>query len=127
VEVDWLKRAGRRPREQVRRRIGWGNIPEELRRVCEQLPYTKNAHDLTEEAAIGVAALLINDLEGGVLQTVLPIGSGGDYLVRVSGEHRFIQLEVSGLRVDETGSHSGSRLQQKTEQVLTQANVGSSR
>jgi hypothetical protein len=109
--------------EQVCRRIGWSN-QEGLRRVCEQFPYTKNAQDLTEEAAIGVAALLIHDLEGGVLQSVLQIGSGGDYLVRVSGEDSFIQLEVSGLRVGETGSTSASRLQQKTDQVLTHARVG---
>jgi hypothetical protein len=68
--------------------------------------------------------LLIHDLEEGVLQTVLPIGSGGDYLVRVSGKASFIQLEASGVRVDETGSASASRLQQRTEQVLTHARTG---
>jgi hypothetical protein len=86
VEVNWLRRLGRRSAERIRRRIGWSDVQEGVKRVCEQLPYTKNAQDLTEEAAIGVAALLIHDLEEGVLQTVLPIGSGGDYLVRVSGK-----------------------------------------
>jgi hypothetical protein len=124
VEVNWLRRPGRGPVERVRRRIGWSNEGEGLRRVCEELPITKNDQDLTEEAAVGVAALLIHDLEGGVLQKVLPIGSGGDYLLRVSGMDSFIQLEVSGLREDHTGSASASRLRQKTEQVLTQARVG---
>lgn len=123
IEVNWLRRPGHAPEKQVRRYIGW-NDQEELKKVCEQLPYTKNAQDITEAAAIGVAALLIHDLEGAVLQNVLPIGNGGDYLVRVCGEHSFIQLEVSGLRKDETGSDSRSRLRQKTDQVLTSVRVG---
>jgi hypothetical protein len=109
---------------QVLRRIGWGDIREGLGRVCEQLPYTKNAHELTEEAAVGIAALLIHDLEGGVLQNVLPIGNGGDYLVRVREASAPIQLEVSGVRMDETGSNSRSRLQEKSDQVLTCVRVG---
>jgi hypothetical protein len=124
VEVNWLRRPGRRSAEQVRRRIGWSDIQGGLGRICEQLPYTKNAHDITEEAAVGTAALLIYDLEGGVLQRVLQIGSGGDYLLEVSEINAPIQLEVSGLREDATGHPSRSRLHEKTEQVLTRARVG---
>lgn len=68
--------------------------------------------------------MLINELEGGVIQNVLPIGSGGDYLVRVSGEASFIPLEMSGLQVDATGSGSVSLLGAKTDQVLRNARVG---
>lgn len=124
VEVNWLRRLARGPPTQVRREVGWADVPQYSGALCEQLPLTINAHTLTEKAAIGIAALLIHDLEGGSLQTVLPIGSGGDYLVRVSGDSSFIQLEVSGLREDGTGSASSARLQQKTMQVLTRARVG---
>ncbi len=124
VKVNWLRRRGRGSAKDFLRRIGWGDIREGLVDVCEQLPLTKNANDLTEEAAIGIAALLIHDLEGGVLQGVLRIGSGGDYSVRVSEARAPIQLEMSGLREDATGHASRSRLQEKTRQVLTHARVG---
>jgi hypothetical protein len=124
VEVNWLRRPGTEPAALVRRDVGWAGIPQHSGTVCEQLPLILNAHTLTEQAAVGVALLLLHDLEGGVLQTVLPIGSGGDYLVHVSGEDSVIQLEVSGLREDNTGSASRSRLRQKTDQVLTHAQVG---
>jgi hypothetical protein len=79
---------------------------------------------LTEEAAVGIAALLIHDLEGGILQSVLQIGSGGDYRLQVREASVPIQLEVSGVRMDETGSESVSRLGKKTNQVLGDARVG---
>jgi hypothetical protein len=123
VEIDWRKRPGKEAPTQVRREISWAGI-QDLEQVCEQLPYTKNAHDLTEEAAVGVAALLINDLEEAVLQSVLPIGSGGDYLVRVQELSSPIQLEVSGLRDDQAESASRARLREKTGQVLKHARVG---
>src|SRR5207247_8445523 len=66
----------------------------------------------------------INDLEEGVLETVLPIGSGGDYFVRLKQVSHPIQIEMSGLRQDEAGSASRSRLREKTSQVLTHARVG---
>jgi hypothetical protein len=124
VEIDWLRRPAAGSAEQVLCTLGWGDIWQGLARVCEQLPFTKNAHDLTEEAVVGIAALLIHDLEGGVLQTVLPIGSGGDYLLRISQPSAPIQLEVSGLREDAAGTASRSRLNEKAGQVLTHARVG---
>jgi hypothetical protein len=93
-------------------------------KVCEQLPRTKNRNDLTEDAAIALAALLIHDLENGTIETVLQIGSGGDYLVQVPQESSPIQIEISGVIEDESGRDSRSRLSQKSEQVLTRARVG---
>lgn len=93
VEVNWLRRDRAGAEEQVVRRIGWSN-QEGRRKASEQLSIARNAEYLSEGAAIGVAALLIHDLEGGVLQNVLAIGSGGDYLLRVAGEDGFIQLVV---------------------------------
>jgi hypothetical protein len=69
-------------------------------------------------------ALLIHDLEGGVLQEVLQIGSGGDYFVLVKRAKKPIQVEVSGIREDLHGGPSRSRLREKTTQVLTHSKVG---
>ena len=103
--------------------IGQSGIREGLRRVCEQLPYSRNAYDLTEEAAVGIAALLIRDLEGSVRQSVLQIGSGGDYLLQVEASAP-IRLEVSGVLMDETGRDAVARLREKTGQVLERVRVG---
>jgi hypothetical protein len=124
VEIHWLKRPGNDPEQSLCRQVGWSKLDAEVARVCEQLPYTKNAHELTSEAAVGMAALLIHDLEDGVLQTVLQIGSGGDYFVQIPQSNAPIQLEVSGILEDETGGASRSRLTEKAAQVLTHARVG---
>ncbi len=125
LQVSWRRRLGRGAAEQILRDIGWRD-QERRATACEQLPITRNAEDITETASIGIAALPMHDIEGGDFQTVLPIGSGGDYLVRVSGQDSFIQLEMSGLRVDETGSNAAARLSEKADQVLSKALVGSS-
>jgi hypothetical protein len=124
AEVDWITRPGTNPAVQVHRDIGWNGLKDLLGRLCVQLPFTVNAQTLTEQAAIGVMALLINDLEGAVLQTVLPIGSGGDYFVLPPRGRKPIQMEVSGIREDSTGTASRARLAQKAEQVLTHSQAG---
>ncbi len=60
--------------------------------------------------------LLIHELEGAVLTDVLPIGSGGDYLVRYSGYSEPVQVEVSGIRVG-TQDEASTRLGKKRRQV----------
>jgi hypothetical protein len=92
--------------------------------LCVQSRIAVSEHDLTEFAAIGVMALLIHDLEGGVLQNVLPIGSGGDYLVIPREAESPIQVEVSGIQVDLNGADSRSRLSRKSTQVLSHSTVG---
>ena len=121
--MDWLRRSGKGQATSAHRSIGWANL-QPFERICEQLPEARNAEEITEAAAVGVAALLIADLERGVLQSVLPIGSGGDYFLRVKEMSSPIQIEVSGLREDERGTASRSRLHEKSEQVLTHARVG---
>ena len=123
VEIDWLKRPGTNPAGRVQRDIGWKDL-DHLGNVCTQLSVTVNAQGLTEHAAVGIMALLIHDLEGAVLQSVLPIGSGGDYLVLIRGARKAVQVEASGVREDATGSASRARLAQKSEQVLTKIKAG---
>jgi len=123
VTVDWVQKQGNSAPVQVQRGIGWAGIPD-ADRACSQYRITLNDHDLTEQAAIAVMALLIHDLEGGVLQRVLPIGSGGDYLVVTRGAKKADQVEVSGIRDDATGYQSRTRLNQKTAQVLTKSRAG---
>ncbi len=124
VEVDWLRRPGNVAATQGHRDIRWNGLPQGFLLRCSQYPLILNEHTLTEHAAIGVMALLVHELEGAELQSVLPIGSGSDYLVRVPGASTYIQLEVSGIRLDVGGNLSTTRLHQKSAQVLTHARVG---
>ena len=123
IEVDWIAQPANNPAVWADRVIGWNGL-DEWEVLCEQLPMVYNDHLLTELSAIAVFSLLINDLEGGVLQTVLPIGSGGDYLVRLAGADGEVQVEVSGIKDDPGGDRSRPRLQQKRTQVLQHVRVG---
>ena len=64
-------------------------------------------------------ALLVSELERGVLEEVLQIGSGGDYNVRVVGSSDPIQMEVSGVLQDDSGTTTTKRFSEKKAQVLT--------
>jgi hypothetical protein len=124
VDVNWITRPGTKPAAQVHRDIGWSGLEDLLDKLCAQLPMTLNAQTLTEQAAVGIMTLLIHDLEGGVLQWVLPIGAGGDYLALPRGARNPIQVEVSGIRDDTSGNASRTRLAQKAAQVLTHSQIG---
>ncbi len=124
VDVDWITRPGTNPAVSERRDIGWNGLEGFLAAACIQLPITVNAHTLTEQAAIAVMALLISDLEGGVVQSVFQIGSGADYLILPRRSSNPIQVEVSGIRYDASGNASRARLAQKSAQVLTNSEVG---
>jgi hypothetical protein len=124
VSVNWLSRPGGKPPEQVSRDIGWSNIPQYAgRRLCLQWLNTKNAQVVTEEAAIGVMALLISNLEAAEILRVLQIGSGGDYLLEIQGAGQ-LQAESSGIHVDLLGYDSKARLAKKRNQVLTKSTAG---
>ena len=69
-------------------------------------------------------ALLIHDLEGVILQTVLQIGSGGDYLVQVQEGRAVTQVEVRGIRHAESAAISKAKLAEKREQVLKHSRTG---
>jgi hypothetical protein len=129
-----LKRAvriGRTPsgapgtRSEELREVGWEGLEgrfteDDFRRVL----VTRNEQDITMGAAVGVMLLLIHELEEMTMETVLPIGSGGDYLVCRKGTGESFQVEVSGIRVDADGSEASSRLGKKCEQVLRHCPAG---
>jgi hypothetical protein len=124
--VNWLAQREAAQSEDVQCAIGWDgleNVIADLPRLLAQLPITVNENDLTEWAAIGVMAVLIHHLENAELQTVLPIGSGADYIVQIAGGPPS-HVEVSGIREADTGSHPRSRLAEKTAQVLRYNNDG---
>lgn len=123
VNVIWSPKAKKKRVQRLKRSIGWGNILD-LDSKCCQYRRTFNDHNLTEQAAIAVMALLIHDREGGVVQQVLQIGSGGDYLVLTRRARKPDQIEVSGIHTDADGSRSQQRLVDKTDQVLTHSKVG---
>ena len=80
VRVDWIPRGNPSSKRQTSREFGWEGVQEQVQETCEKLPFTRNEHGITEDAAIGIMAALIYELEHAVIQTVLQIGSGGDYL-----------------------------------------------
>jgi hypothetical protein len=69
-------------------------------------------------------ALLIHELEGGIVETVAQIGSGGDYFVKPGKSRQTVQVEVSGIREDLVGNRAESRLREKQAQVLTKSDSG---
>ena len=92
--------------------------------LLAQWPLGASAHATTEQAAIAVLALLIHDLGEGEILKVLPIGSGGDYLVELVGVPKPVQAECSGIVADATGAESRSRLTKKKTQVLSKSAAG---
>jgi hypothetical protein len=115
VRVDRISPASGGQRWEEMREIGWSGLSD-LRDRCEQILRVMNEHHITEYAAIGAALLLIHELEGAVLTEVLPIGSGGDYLVKFSDRPEPVQLEVSGIK-EGTASQAASRLGEKCGQI----------
>ena len=124
IEINWRGRVGKHSLVQESCEIGWSNLSSLSEDLLIQLPITIPEHTLTEQAAIGVMAMVIHELEGGQLIQVLQIGSGGDYLVITENAKRAVQVEVSGILLDTTGSESISRLRKKSDQVLTHSRSG---
>ena len=122
VEVDWGPRAGG-DRQKLSRWIGWDGVPPILADARWRWSFTRNSKEITADAAVGVMAMLIHDLEGSKITTVLQIGSGGDYLVAIEDDLQ-LQIECSGIRVDSTGSRAKDRLKDKCDQVLSKADHG---
>jgi hypothetical protein len=115
ITVDRISPKSGEDRWEETREIGWAGLSGHLER-CEQVPFVLNEEDITEQAAIGIMLLLIHELEGAILTRVLPIGSGGDYLVSLSGASEPVQVEVSGIKSGCAGQAS-SRLGVKQGQV----------
>ncbi len=104
--------------------IGWNGLPLFSEDYLLRVSRTANEHDITEKAAIGVMALLIHELEGVIVQEVLPIGSGGDYAICLKTGNAPCQVEVSGIRDEQQGGTAASRLREKLQQVLSQSDRG---
>lgn len=122
IDVEWWPRAGGE-RQTLTRWIGWEGVAPNIADARFRWPLTKNAKVITEEAAVGVTAMLIHDLENGIVTSVLQIGSGGDYILTME-DGQLLQIECSGIRVDPTGSLGTKRLREKCDQVLSKADRG---
>lgn len=99
--------------------IGWaGHLDREF---CERANVTRNAVDLTEAAAIVLAALTISEFEHGRIQHVSSIGTGGDYYVEVDWRVKPALLEIRGVMADDTptGSLTRAKVEEKRKQVGT--------
>jgi hypothetical protein len=104
--------------------IGWSNLPDYSENYLLHVSRTMNEHTITEHAAIVVMALLIHELEGLTLGPVLPIGGGGDYVVKPKKGKAALQVEVSGIRVEHRAGDARDRLREKREQVLKKSSRG---
>ncbi|WP_143393694.1 hypothetical protein [Fimbriiglobus ruber] len=117
VSVNWVARVGGLPPRQVTRDIGWSDVPQHTGKNCLLWINTKNERTITEEAAIGVMALLLKDLENATITRVVQIGGGGDYHLTLQGGGQ-TQAESSGVHTDPLGYLSSARLVRKAAQVL---------
>lgn len=124
VMVDRIASTARRVRQTEVREIGWHGVPEISEEFCRRARYTSNEQDITEAAAIALMGLLIHELEGGIIERVAPIGSGGDYFVKLTESKQTVLVEVSGIREDLIGDEAESRLRKKRAQVLTKSDSG---
>ncbi len=123
VVVEWVTRPGGGTPQVLTREIGWTDVPKAITDECIKWQATKNAQTITEDAAIGVMALLIHDLENAVITSVLQIGSGGDYILAIQGSPP-VQAESSGIHTDPHGYLSTARLKEKSAQVLKKCAAG---
>lgn len=78
---------------------------------------------LTEDAAIVVSAIVIHELEGAIVTSVLQTGTGSDYHIQLRGGTASV-LEVSGIKNDDTGHRSLARVRAKAEQLLARSEEG---
>jgi hypothetical protein len=115
---------GVNPTCEHRRLVSWTGLydPTDL----EELAITMPEETVSEFGAIALAALAISEFEQAEILHVLPKGSGGDYLIAVAWRPTPIQLEVSGIRCDDSssGASTTARVAAKCEQVLTKAREG---
>jgi hypothetical protein len=115
ITVDRISPPSGETRWEEIREIGWANLPDDLA-DCEWVRGRLDENTITEQAAIGVMLLLIHELEGGVMNQVLQVGDGGDYLVNFEDRPDPLQVEVSGIKTGSAGEAS-SRLGKKRGQI----------
>ena len=118
VTIDHVGPATKGRQIQEVRTIGWSELPHLSEDFCRRWSLAFNQNDITEDAAIGVMALLIHALEGMMLERVSQIGSGCDYYVRAAPETKLIPLEVSGICEETSVGQPQTRFNEKRNQVL---------
>jgi hypothetical protein len=116
--------AGQTPTRESSRVVSWTGLFDPS--YLEALSITVPEDDLTEDGAIALAALAISEFEHVEIIQVLRKGSGGDYLVTVQWRPTPVQLEVSGIRRDDSpsGRDTSKRIADKSGQVLKKAQEG---
>jgi hypothetical protein len=124
VTIDRASPATKGRQIQEVRTIGWSELPHLSEDFCLRWSLAFNRNDITEDAAIGVMALLIHALEGMTLEKVSQIGSGCDYYLRVGPRTKLLPLEVSGICEETSAGQRQSRLKEKCNQVLTHNRAG---
>lgn len=120
--VDLIRSPGGPP-EEVHRAIRWEGGSEFVQ-IATTLDRCLPERVANEDAAIGVMALLVSDLAGGVLQEVLEIGTSADYIVKLTSDGSLLPVEVSGICIARWPSDSHDRLAKKTTQILTSNSEG---
>lgn len=124
VTVDRIASAAGGVRQTEIREIGWNGLPKFSEDYCIRATYTANEQRITEDAAIAIMSLLIHELEGVSIESVLPIGCGGDYFGKLRKNRSLVQIEASGIREDLVGNRAESRLTEKRAQVLEKSDSG---
>lgn len=124
VMIDRIASTAGAVRQTEIREIGWDGLPKFSEDYCIRMARASNERDITEAAAIALMGLLIHELEGVSIESVLQIGSGGDFLIKLSKSNKAVQVEVSGIREDSTGNRAEARLREKRAQVLTSSDSG---
>lgn len=124
ITIDRVSRTGSGTQVREEREIGWDNLPQFSADDCRRLSVSLPEDRLTEDAAIGVMFLLIHELEGMEVLSVLQVGESGDYLVVSKDNGKRFGVEVSGIRRDEGKSETSSRQKKKTDQLLAHTHAG---
>lgn len=112
------------PTAEHRRTVSWVGLFDPS--ILEELLVTMPEDTLSEFGAVALAALAVSEFENAEIVQVLPKGSGGDYHLAVRWRPTLIQLEVSGVRRDDspTGANTTARVNEKCEQVLRRTREG---
>ncbi len=118
VSINWVRRPGSVPPENLCKIIGWAELPN-LESVVPQLAYTWNNHALAERAALLVMAILAHELEGEVIRSVIQIGGGPDYVFQGGYD-----VEVSGINAAKSRRTAQNKLAQKKRQLLADCCAG---
>jgi hypothetical protein len=97
--------------------VGWAGHLE--RDFCVRASVAKNAIDLTEAAAVVIAALTVSEFERGRVLHVIQTTAKGDYYVEVDWRAKPALLEIRGVLDDDTptGSVTRAKTEEKRQQV----------